>query len=272
VPCLVYQVVVFKLSAEFSTKATTHTPPPPFLDIAFSYGLLLFLAVAGAIAVRRERWLRLAALWALVTLAIIYAPPGLLPFGRKMIEGVHLPLCLLAAVGLVWLLRTVCKAPSLTFVRRGLAAAVVVVLSLSTLNLLSYGVTSPGTNEELIGKGVQIPPLRLSRGDAAALKFLAGPDVSRDRAVLCLGLLGNYVPPATGHYVYIGHWAETLDYNRKLAETGAFFTGRMPESFAREWLRKNRIGYVIGGGGLKLSTPLKEVFQEGDTTVYEVPD
>lgn len=279
-PFLAYQVLVFKFSAEFSTKATTQTPPPPVFDMALSYGLLLLLAMAGAYGARRSHSLRLPVLWSAVTLAMIYAPPQLLPFGRKMIEGVHLPLCLLAAVALANGVRAVFKNPTQTLLRRAVTGGIIAILCVSSLRLLEYGINSPRTNDVLIANGVQIPPLRLHADDAAALRFLASPGIRRDRAVLCSSLLGNYVPPTTGHYVYIGHWAETQDYSGKLGQSLAFFSGRMEPAAAREWLKKNRIGFVIGGfyeqrlseGGMRLPVRLRQVFSHGETRVYEVSE
>ena len=93
-----YQIIVFAGSEEFRLKALTPTPAPPIWDLALSYGFLLLLAVIGSWQLRRELNARWPLLWILITFAIIYAPVS---FARKMIEGVHLPLCFFAAVAIV---------------------------------------------------------------------------------------------------------------------------------------------------------------------------
>jgi tryptophan-rich sensory protein len=98
-----YQLYVFRGSEEFRVKALTATPPPMFGHIVTSYGLLFVLAAVSAILTWRQTnpsalRVRLPICWALATFLILYAPVS---FARKMIEGMHLPLCFLAAVGIV---------------------------------------------------------------------------------------------------------------------------------------------------------------------------
>jgi hypothetical protein len=92
-PPVLYQIIVFLNSTEFRLKALMKTAPPPLWDILLSYGLLIPLACWGAWRLRRERSTLLLVLWAVVPIAMSYLP---LSFGRKMMEGIHLPLCLLA--------------------------------------------------------------------------------------------------------------------------------------------------------------------------------
>ena len=101
-PPLLYQFFVFKNSTEFQLKAITVTAPPPLPDVLLSYAPLLLLALYGAWTLRKNQTARLLMLWSLVTLVSIYAPVS---FGRKMIEGFHLPLCFFAAAAVFELLK-----------------------------------------------------------------------------------------------------------------------------------------------------------------------
>lgn len=274
---VLYQVAVFRLSPEFGIKASTPTPSPPLGDVLLSYGPLMLLAIVGLAMTWREPRHRLMIVWIVVVLAAIYAP---ISFARKMIEGVHLPLCFLAACGLVWLIQRV-RAPQM---RRLAVAATVAVLSISSVQFVGWCLVNAQDNNNSGRGGPFIPPLYLSQGDAAALRFLTDlPPASRRRAVLCLPKLGNYGPRVSGLHVYIGHWAETLYRGRKLEETALFYAGQIPRDAALWWLRENHVGYVVEGQFEKqwmqaqgVSSPsqrlgLQQVFKQANTTVYAVP-
>ncbi len=276
-PPLLYQWIVFRNSEEFRIKALTPTLAPPIFDVLLSYGLLFLLAVIGTVALRREPRIRLMIVWATVTLLMIYAPVS---FARKMIEGLHLPLCFLAATGLIWLVSRL--QPQL--VRGAIIGGVVTLSCVSSIYFAIWCVGNAADNN-FSRIGVLMPPLYLTQGDAAALRYLAQaqPGKMNSRAVLCLRLLGNYVPRETGSTVYMGHWAETLDHERKLAESYRFYSGRMSQSEALAWLRANHIGYVIEGFYERLFAkelhwslpaqrlPLKKLFDENGTAIYAVP-
>lgn len=261
---VLYQLFVFRGSEEFRVKALTNTPAPPIWDVAISYGPLLLLAIGGAAVAWREVKMRLPVFWMLATLALIYAPVS---FARKMIEGLHLPLCFLAAVGLVWLIGKLQPA-----VQRVVAVGAVLILSLSSFQFVAWSLDNARDNNASRAN-VLMPPLYLTQGDAAAMQFLK--EQPRGKAVLCLPFLGNYVPRESGQTVIIGHWAETLHFQQKLGLVLSFYGGKMNETQAKNWLRENRIGYVVTGSyenqlGARLLLELEEVFEANGTRVYAV--
>jgi hypothetical protein len=77
--------------------------------------------------------------------------------------------------------------------------------------------------------------------------------------------------------VFLGHWAETLHYNRKLGEVARFYginPNQMSADEARTWLKENNIGIVIIGfyeQGTTLPLDLTLIEQFGDTRIYSVP-
>ncbi len=261
---VLYQLFVFRGSEEFRVKALTNTPAPPIWDVAISYGPLLLLAIGGAILAWREVKMRLPVFWMLATLILIYAPVS---FARKMIEGLHLPLCFLAAVGLVWLIGKL--QPS---AQRLIAVVVVLVLSLSSFQFVTWCLDNARDNNASRAN-VLMPPLYLTQGDAAAMQFLK--EQPRGKVVLCLPFIGNYVPRESGQTVMIGHWAETLHFTDKLGQVLSFYGGKMEAAQAKEWLRANRIGYVVIGSyenqlGARLPLELQEIFEANGTRVYTV--
>ena len=272
---VLYQLVVFRGSEEFRIKALTRTPAPPLLDVLISYGPLLALAIAGGVLALRAKdkfqaQTLLPILWAIATLLLIYAPVS---FARKMIEGLHLPLCFLAAIGIVAL---VSKLNS-QVLRRVAAAGVLGVLSLSSYNYLVWSLENARDNNNARA-GVLMPPLYLTTADSGALQFLE--TLPRGKIVLSLPFIGNYIPRESGQNAFIGHWAETLHFKQKIGPVFNFYSGKMNEEQARLWLKENRIDYVFFGsyekqlnGKLPLELPVAHAdgADENGTTIYAAP-
>lgn len=270
-----WQYLVFRSSKEFSLKALTPTPPPPCLDLLLSYGPLTLLAVLGAIVTWRETRPRLMTLWVSVTLTFVYIPVSIFSFARKMLEGMHLPLCFLAANGLVWLLA---RLPS-QLVRRTAYASFMVLSCISSAQFAQWNLEYAQRNALLTSFAI---PLYLTPGDSAAFQYLdQQPTVAQPRVLLCLPLTGNYVPRETGLYTYVGHWAETLNFRFKFRQAVHFYNGQMPTATARAFLRDNHITYVLEGTYEKAllgdaPTPaqrlhLTKVYEKAGTALYRVP-
>ncbi|HEX8832691.1 MAG TPA: hypothetical protein VF719_00755, partial [Abditibacteriaceae bacterium] len=275
-PPLLYQFFVFRNSTEFQVKALTRTAAPPLMDIVLSYGPLMALAIAGGFIALRVSSSRLPIAWALITLMMIYAPVS---FARKMIEGLHLPLCFLAALAISALLAKLASSST----RKIVAGATVAVLSISSLQFVAWSLENARDNN-LSRAQVFMPPLSLTSGDAAALTFLNESKDGRDGAVLALPYLSNYIPRETGRTVYAGHWAETLNFfdektrSGKIVEVQRFFglSGTMTSDEAKQWLAQNHIRYIVMGfyenelrARLPLDLPL--LHEQNGTRVYKVP-
>ena len=267
---VLYQLIVFRDSPEFRIKALTLTPPPAWQQTVYSLSPLLILAIAGWFALRdykRER--SLMVLWAVAALALVYVPTSVFSFARKMIEGVQLPLLVLAGAGLASLKRPV------------LAGLIVAVMALSPLQTLVW-ISNNAIENNASRWGVFMPPLYLRESEVAALGTIARDP--QPGAVACLPFVGAYVPRVTGKYAYAGHWAETLFLrSQKLPQLQRFYRGQMAPDEARAWLRENRVRWVIvspyergilGGAPGVESLGLRVVLNEGEgenrTTVYGV--
>jgi hypothetical protein len=247
-PPVLYQIVVFLNSTEFRLKALMRTSPPPLWDILLSYGLLIPLACWGAWQWRQRRSTLLLVLWAAVPIAMSYLP---LSFGRKMMEGVHLPLCILAAAGLVALAAKL-KTPAL---RRFAVAVVLLVGSISSVYFVGWCLKAVEENNWPRVQGYSMAPFYLTQSDVAALEFLRERPQAEKTVTLSLLMLGNYVPRITGGVAFGGHPAETLHYydiktgQGKFTDIKRFFgqRSRMSPAEARRWLRDNRISVIIYG-------------------------
>ncbi|RYG70615.1 hypothetical protein EON80_07465 [bacterium] len=278
-----YQFLVFRGSEEFRIKALTLTLPPDILSLLLSFAPLLILAAFGYKKWRELPATALLLIWTIATFVLVYAP--VFSFARKMLEGVQIPLVLLAGVGLSELLSKIAAAPA----RKTAAAGVLGVLALSPLYYLGW-IWNNTVENNASRIGVFMPPLALSRGDADALKAIsAQPDQG---VVLCFPYVGSYVPRSTGKFTYAGHWAETLHFFdkehpefAKFPQVLRFYNGGMSSEEALKFLKDNKIRWVIDGQyekgaaqGLSVarSLGLSPIFtggdaQNGNTTVYAVP-
>lgn len=199
-----------------------------------------------------ERWRRLLpVVWAACGAAVIYLP---VPFQRKMMEGLHLPLCLLAAWALVAVWERLATGiagqepvsagpaepspadPSpvsaTVGVPRGalsrpVVVAIVAALVLATVpsNVLFVAESLRhvlSNNRTLLH--VLTPPAYLERSEVEALRWLSGHTAEKD-VVFCSSLTGNYIPAYAPCLVMAGHWAETIsdDYPVYLARIAAFY-------------------------------------------------
>lgn len=229
----------------YMAKVATPTLSPRPIDYAAGYGLVGLAAALGAYAAVRMRAYyhrSMAALgWAVVTFVLVYAPVS---FQRKMAEGGHLALGYLAALavalGLPWLLemRWPKSMPANARYRkrkRLVLAFVGVFLALTVpsnvvfvFDALSHVAVN---NADLYS--VLMPPAYLTRDEVRALQWL-GQRASFSDIVLSSSLMGNHIPAWSAARVYVGHWAETLDF-RAAAQTAAMFyaPGLLPETRAQ---------------------------------------
>jgi hypothetical protein len=102
-PTSLLQYYFYRTDPVFQQRANYETLSPEFSAYALGYGLVLLLALPGAVRLLRgelgsrlklgQRWMPIA--WAIAGFIVAYLP---LPFNRKMVMGTHVPLCLLAAI------------------------------------------------------------------------------------------------------------------------------------------------------------------------------
>ncbi|MCX7598305.1 MAG: hypothetical protein N2512_05495 [Armatimonadetes bacterium] len=288
-------------------KINTPTLSPRLLDYALGFGLVLLAAVVGAAvawAQRRKNWRPMAVVfWATVTFALAYAPVS---FQRKMIEGEHLALSLLAAIGLVTTAESLMgqrlrKGSAATAPRRSRAANVLVVLALFVVltapSNLVFVADALGhvaaNNADLLG--VLMPPVYLTHDEVVGLEWLASNTTFAD-VVMSSSLIGNHIPAWSRARVVAGHWAETLNPRAMLRTVTTFYAPGIDPTIREEILRNTGATYVWWGQyerliqrsmqaaaeravGGPVETPdpphrglasLVEVFCQGDVVIYRV--
>lgn len=226
----------------WDAQAITLSPPLPHYLIAFGVFLLL------ALFAPRTSGSDLTLVWAWVIAAalLVYAP---LNPQRRFVQGVQIPLAILAAVGFVDVVmprlaqtrafQTLAKRPN--YSDAGLERLLIVLLllfaSLSNLYVLASA---------SITAALQQPyPLFRPRGESAAIEWLRAT-TARSQVVLGVYESGNYIAARAGNRVVVGHWAETVDFQEKFDATEKFFNA-VDDAWRRDLLARYRVEYVWFG-------------------------
>ncbi len=207
-------------------------PPGPFWYVG-GYGLLLAYAAAGALAdARRRDASRMLPLiwWGVVTL-LLY-----LPWHRqrgRTIEGLHVPLCVLAAYGVTVLearFGSARRRVGLAWVLAGLTMAgsvVTVAWACGTYRAHRAPFYQP---TGLVQVGAWL------RANAPVATPVFATEIS-----------GNYLPAASGVRVFLGHYHQTVEYRQKQRLVDAFYSQAMPDAERRRLLARHGIRYVVYG-------------------------
>jgi hypothetical protein len=230
----------------FSEQDITTSPPPSFYILG--YGLVFLLAIGGFIHIlrqHRERELFLPA-WLVVVAIMLYFP---FKVQRRSITGLHIPLCILASLGLfkyvlptvyhsrVW--RAISRV--LSYDRRRLRSFVLNLIVVATFPSNLYLLASSSL-AALQGH----PALFHTEAENEAIDWLADNSQPTD-TILCSYRVGNYIPARIGHRVFLGHWDETIDYIQKRGAVETFFQSPTDDSTRLNLLRENGIAYLFYG-------------------------
>ena len=214
--------------AAWSAQNLTRSLPP--WDYALGYGLTLLLAIGGiAVALgRRERMDIFVLAWVGSVVILLYLPTAL---QRRFITGLHVPLTLLATLGLEQLIW-----PRVRARRRTLVTGLIVGFTALT-NLFVPLVSVVG-----VAQGRQ--PLVMTSDEAAAYGWL-GEQTDWTDTVLAPPESGQFIPAWAGNRVVYGHPFETIDAQAKEAEAAHFFSHEATVAERRDLLDRYGVRYVL---------------------------
>jgi len=160
------------------------------------------------------------------------------PFQRKLVQGVQIPMVLLAAFGIEPLLRRLSTVGALSA-----GTALIAIMLPSNLLFIGRALQDLQTNNSAYVGNI-MPPLYLRADQRAAFAWLDDHADSRD-VLLCNSFLGSYAPSLAGTRVYLGHWAETLRFREKLAEYSRFLRADTDDAGREALVRREGISYVL---------------------------
>jgi len=257
-PIVLYSAWVFTSDPVYVIWAAQNLilSPHPLHYLA-AYGIPLALA---AFAVRDvwydegPAWLALA--WVVLVPVLIYLPFNL---QRRLVNGVQVPLSLLAAWGAMRLWRSG---------KRWLVA-----LSLATMVPTGF-ILLAGSSAMMFAR----PPIIFrDAAEIAALDWMS-ERVRSDDVVLAAYETGNYLPARMVARAFLGHGLETVDVGEKETAVARFFGAGASDAWRQRLLAQYGIDYVfwgpwerqLGAFDLRTAPYLREVYQAEGYAIFEV--
>jgi hypothetical protein len=259
-PVVAYSAWVFTSDKVYATWAAQNkilSPHPLHYLVAYGVPLVLAaLAVRGAWRDERPLWLPLA--WVGIVPVLVYVPFNL---QRRLVEGVQVPLSLLAALGV------------LSSRLQGFRSRLVIAVLLTGLSLTNVLLVAGNC---LVLQGLPAPIYR-SVGEVAALDRL-NERVEPDDVVLVAYETGNYLPARVRARAFVGHGPESVHADEKKALVARFFDAATEDAWRRQLLSQYGVDYVFWGpveqdlGGFKPEKVgyLEPVYEAGGYVLFEV--
>jgi len=262
VPVVAYSAWAFTTDPVYATWAAQNQilSPHPLHYLA-AYGIPLSLAaLAVRDAWRRERWGWLALAWVGAVPVLVYLPFNL---QRRLVEGVQVPLSLLASLGI------------LSFRWRGMRLRLLLGVLLVGLPLTNVMLVA-GNCMSLRGEPA---PIYRDIGEVAALDWL-NEQAESDDVVLAAYETGNYLPTRVQARAFVGHGPESVRADEKKALVARFFDARTDDAWRRRLLAQYGVDYVfwgpaeqdLGGFNPGEAAYLDSVYQSGAYALFEVAE
>jgi hypothetical protein len=264
---LIYDLRVFRRPVFAGWSAQNVTLSPLLGVYLWGYGVLLVLGGIGVAVCARKRDWRVAfpLLWIGLVAVLAYLPWNL---QRRFLEGVQIPMGLLAGVGLAeGLLPFCCR--RVRFRWCWLAMALIVALASMSNLYVTAGLT--------LAAGKRAPAMFQSADLSAVVDWL-GENSEWDETVLSGFGTGNLIPARVGHRVVLGHWMETVDCEEKRAAVARFYDAGTSDAERRVLLEEWGVVYVFHGAEERslgdfdpaAAAWLELAFRSGEVAVYRV--
>lgn len=207
---------------------------PSFPAVLVGYGLLWPLACLGGRALwqtRRSAVIFLAG-WIALTVLLAYLPG--VSFQRRLLNGLHLPLAILAAAGLIGLVDRVASRSWRTLT----TVSAVLLLAMTNFFVMQSAIV-----DELHPNQAASPQYE-SRNVVAAIAWLR--DHSRmDDVVFSQVWNGNTIAGLAGRTVVLGHGHQTLKPADRWRDWDEFRSTRLTEGERTAMLRRLRVSWLF---------------------------
>lgn len=244
-PAIIYFSVIGRVEPAIGgwmRQNVTISPMPH--SYIFGYGLILAFAVAGFVALRktRNRTQLFVLTWTVVGLLLLYIP---VQINRRFTNGLHVPLVILAAVGVDLAWRGLSRIAARHELRRSALLSfagwvVGIGIFFSTMTVVAksiYWESNPALSIYHLPKTV-----------TTAMDWLE-PNTSDADVILAHSYDGNIIPARTGRRVYVGHGHQTVDWDRKRELVASWFFRTNGDDDAKAaFLRLERISVIFFSG------------------------
>jgi hypothetical protein len=239
--------------------------PSPILYVT-GFGFILILAIVGIEKLINENLLtshKLLITWITVCSFLLYFPVN---FQRRLIEGIHIPLAILATMGLLFLTQKYKENK-----QNLLISLSIIILSVTSIFMIytDFRMISQDSDNNYY--------YHISSAEMTAVKWL-GAETTTNDTILSNWYIGNLIPGIIGRKVYIGHKIQTANWNGK-SQALDLFVGNSDISSSQKFLNDNHITYIFLGkndmliqNGFKPEnySNLKSVYEKDGVSIYKV--
>lgn len=217
-------------------QGDTYTPPVWSLFIL--YGPVLILAFLGTWSTLRayRTKIPLAALWFLVVFVLLYLPAN---FQRRFIEGWHVPVAMLAAIG--WNRQALPLLSRLLSPRVAKAIISLVFISVVVSPVFLLSITFSQVVDPRAGN-----PAYVFSDELGALEYLRR-NAGYEDVVLAHFYSGNRIPAFVGVRTFVGHWSLTPFFVERLLQVQDFFRSNSMDEARLGLIEEFGISFVYYG-------------------------
>ena len=244
-------------------------PSPSIWMYVIGYGFILLLALGGLwISLKKpdnKRFFLVA--WLVTSAMLLYIP---LTFQRRMSEGLHIPLAILASLAIFHIVDQLnIKGNSLNIKKFGFIMFLFVFLPLSNIQILGQDIYLYQTKKTL--------PYYLYKEEVAAMHWLK-QNIRQNEIIFSSYYMGNYIPAYSGRIVWIGHGPQTIDLPAKKIVNDWFWQSDEEADNKYTFLKSENIDYVfygrkereIGSYNPDNKNYLEKVFSNPEVMIYKV--
>jgi len=269
-PVMVYFLWLNNISIVFHqwSAANDLASPSPWMYV-FGFGLVIPFAIYGAYRSWLDTKLRFVIYWVLVNIVLLYTP---FTFQRRLVEGLFVPLAILATVGIYQIYMTIRKRSWRVAVAYIMVLAV--FLPLGNIQLISQDLffySDPNNRYYYY----YYPPT----GEIEAFEWLKN-NTDESAIVLSSSEVGNFLPAYSGRRVFVGHNPQSIYFGLKVSLAERFFGSETSEDAKKAFLDEWNISYVVYADRDKQyrgfvepeGAYLEKVFSTNAATVYRVVD
>lgn len=293
-PLYIYYAIVFLNNPVLQIwNEQAYTPSPNPVHYLLTYGLYLFLAVLYPLKrrggsgqevndERNQSQFRLGLvflwIWLGAAAVLLYAP---LNSQRRFVEGLQVPLSILAVVGfyqVAWpwfrnsrLMQGLLKRPrySAAGMQRLVVLSLIGLAGLGNVYLYSSTLLELGLNQPF--------PLFRPQSEFEAMAWLE-EHLEPGQIVLASYRTGSFLPYRTGATVVVGNQYETNNFSEKSREVRQFFGPESTDDWRRELLAGYDISYIflgpeerrLGGDQMVIGDYLEISYQNEGVIIYKV--
>jgi hypothetical protein len=247
----------------WSTQNILLSPDPVSYIVGF--GLLIPLAFIGGENFLKEQSQerKLIIAWFSASFVLPFFPVA---FQRRFIEGIHLPLAILAVEGSILLAKKHSKLSETIFI-----GVIIFFVSFSSLGLIIKDI------QEINKDSSSNYYYHLLTGEVAAMQWLKENSRLTD-GILSNWFYGNIIPGIAGRRVYLGHKIQTPDFDKRVENINKFILDTNNQE-AKKFLDDNHINYVFLGNndsiiyyGFKPKEKpyLNEVYNQEGISIYQI--